>query len=139
MKHMLLAVLALLFAAPVTATADDAIDAAAKEPGAVVTGSGVVYIPVKQGNGRYPGVSDKVVVNYRGSFADGREFDRGEAVTFPLTGVIPCWTLGIQYIKVGGKGRLVCPASQAYGRRGSPPTIPGNATLLFEVELLDIK
>jgi len=83
-----------------------------------------------------------VTVNYRGTLVDGTEFDssykRNEPATFPLGQVIPCWTEGVQKMKVGGKSQLVCPASIAYGEQGSPPTIPGGATLIFEVELLRI-
>jgi FKBP-type peptidyl-prolyl cis-trans isomerase FkpA len=81
-------------------------------------------------------------VHYEGKLVDGTVFDsslrRGEPATFPLNGVIPCWTEGVQQIKVGGKARLVCPPETAYGERGSPPRIPGGSTLVFEVELLDI-
>jgi FKBP-type peptidyl-prolyl cis-trans isomerase FkpA len=81
-------------------------------------------------------------VHYKGTLIDGKEFDssykRNEPASFPLNGVIPCWTEGVQKMKVGGKARLVCPSSTAYGDRGSPPDIPGGATLIFEVELLEV-
>ena len=122
--------------------ADAVAAAAAKEAGAVVTASGLVYRSLKDGNGASPKASDKVKVNYRGTFPDGKEFDssykRNEAIEFPLNGVIPCWTEGVQRMKVGGKAKLTCPASIAYGERGAGGVIPPNATLLFEVELLAI-
>jgi FKBP-type peptidyl-prolyl cis-trans isomerase FkpA len=84
-----------------------------------------------------------VTVNYRGTLIDGTEFDssykRNEPATFPLNGVIACWTEGVQKMKVGGKSKLVCPASIAYGEQGSPPDIPPGATLAFEIELLGIQ
>jgi len=83
-----------------------------------------------------------VTVHYRGTLVDGTEFDssykRNEPAQFPLNHVIRCWTEGVQKMKVGGKSELVCPASIAYGERGSPPVIPGGAILIFEVELLRI-
>ena len=116
--------------------------AAAKEPGAVVTASGLVYRSLKDGSGASPKASDQVKVHYRGTFPDGREFDssykRGTPIEFPLTGVIPCWTEGVQRMKVGGKAKLTCPSQIAYGTRGAGGVIPPNATLLFEVELLGI-
>ena len=123
--------------------AQDAVAAAsAKEAGAVVTPSGLVYRALKVGTGASPSASDKVKVHYRGTFPDGREFDssykRGEPIEFPLTGVIPCWTEGVQRMKVGGKAKLTCPPAIAYGARGAGGVIPPNATLLFEVELLGI-
>ena len=122
--------------------ADAVAAAAAQEPGAVVTASGLVYRSLKDGNGASPGASDKVKVHYRGTFPDGKEFDssykRNEAIEFPLNGVIKCWTEGVQRMKVGGKAKLTCPASIAYGERGAGGVIPPNATLLFEVELLGI-
>ena len=122
--------------------ADAVAAAAAKEAGAVVTASGLVYRSLKDGNGASPKASDKVKVNYRGTFPDGKEFDssykRNEAIEFPLNGVIKCWTEGVQRMKVGGKAKLTCPASIAYGERGAGGVIPPNATLLFEVELLAI-
>jgi FKBP-type peptidyl-prolyl cis-trans isomerase FkpA len=122
--------------------ADTTLEASAKEAGAVVTASGLVYKSLKDGTGASPRASDTVKVNYRGSFPDGKEFDssykRNQAVEFPLGNVIPCWTEGVQRMKVGGKAKLTCPASIAYGARGAGGVIPPNATLLFEVELLAI-
>ena len=116
---------------------------AAKEPGAVVTSSGLVYRSLKDGTGPSPTAADTVKVHYRGTFPDGREFDssykRNEAIEFPLTGVIRCWTEGVQKMKVGGKAKLTCPPSIAYGERGAGNAVPPNATLMFEVELLGIK
>jgi FKBP-type peptidyl-prolyl cis-trans isomerase FkpA len=117
-------------------------EAAAKEAGAVVTPSGLVYRSLKDGTGASPTASDKVKVHYRGTFPDGREFDssykRNEAIEFPLSNVIKCWTEGVARMKVGGKARLTCPPNIAYGERGAGGVIPPNATLLFEVELLGI-
>jgi FKBP-type peptidyl-prolyl cis-trans isomerase FkpA len=119
-----------------------ALDAAAKEPGAVVTPSGLVFRSLKDGSGAAPGAADTVKVHYKGTFPDGKEFDssysRGAPIEFPLNRVIPCWTEGVQRIKVGGKARLTCPSSIAYGSRGAAGVIPPNATLVFEVELLGI-
>ena len=116
--------------------------AAAKEEGAQVTASGLVYRSLKDGAGASPTAADKVKVHYRGTFADGREFDssykRGEPIEFPLNGVIKCWTEGVQRMKVGGEAKLTCPPQIAYGERGAGGVIPPNATLLFEVELLGI-
>jgi FKBP-type peptidyl-prolyl cis-trans isomerase FkpA len=118
-------------------------DAAAKEAGAVLAPSGLVYKEVTPGAGRAPAPTDTVRVHYRGALIDGTEFDssiaRNEPAEFPLNGVIPCWTEGVQRMKVGGKARLVCPATIAYGEQGRPPAIPGGATLVFDVELLEIK
>jgi FKBP-type peptidyl-prolyl cis-trans isomerase FkpA len=118
------------------------LDKAAAQPGAVRTDSGLVYRELRAGSGESPKASDTVTVHYRGTLVDGTEFDssykRNEPAQFPLSQVIPCWTEGVQKMKVGGKSELVCPASIAYGDRGSPPVIPGGATLIFEVELLKI-
>ncbi|WNG36756.1 FKBP-type peptidyl-prolyl cis-trans isomerase [Archangium minus] len=118
------------------------LDEAAKEKGAVKLPSGVIYKELKAGTGQSPKATDTVKVNYRGTLTSGVEFDssykRGQPAEFPLNGVIPCWTEGVQKMKVGGKAQLVCPAKQAYGEQGSPPTIPPNSTLVFEVELLSI-
>jgi FKBP-type peptidyl-prolyl cis-trans isomerase len=111
----------------------------AKDPRAFKAPSGLVFLPLELGSGIAPSATDRVTVHYRGTLVDGSEFDnsytRGEPATFPLDGVIPCWTEGIQKMKVGGKARLVCPSSIAYGDEGRPPEIPGGATLVFEVEL----
>jgi FKBP-type peptidyl-prolyl cis-trans isomerase FkpA len=119
-----------------------ALDKAAAEPGATRTPSGLVYRELTPGTGESPKATDTVTVNYRGTLPDGTEFDssykRNQPAQFPLNRVIPCWTEGVQKMKVGGKSRLVCPAAIAYGDKGSPPTIPGGATLIFEVELLNI-
>ena len=116
--------------------------AAAKEEGAVVTSTGLVYRSLKAGTGASPAASDTVKVHYRGTFPDGKEFDssykRGQPIEFPLGGVIKCWTEGVQRIKVGGKAKLTCPSEIAYGERGAGGVIPPNATLVFEVELLGI-
>ncbi|HYO70542.1 MAG TPA: FKBP-type peptidyl-prolyl cis-trans isomerase [Archangium sp.] len=118
------------------------LETAAKEKGATKLPSGIIYKELKAGSGPSPKASDKVKVNYRGTLITGTEFDssykRGEPAEFPLNGVIPCWTEGVQKMKVGGKSQLVCPANVAYGDQGSPPTIPPNATLVFEIELLSI-
>jgi FKBP-type peptidyl-prolyl cis-trans isomerase FkpA len=135
---------ALLLLCSLTAQAQsDAAAAAAKEPGAVVKPSGLVFLSLRDGTGPSPGPTDTVKVNYRGTFPDGKEFDssykRGEPIEFPLNGVIKCWTEGVQLMKVGGKAKLTCPPSLAYGERGAGGVVPPNATLLFEVELLGIK
>jgi FKBP-type peptidyl-prolyl cis-trans isomerase FkpA len=119
------------------------IENAAKEPGAVKTASGLVFKTITPGTGKSPVASDLVKVHYHGTLTNGEVFDssvkRGEPVDFALNAVIPCWTEGVQKMKVGEKARLVCPSSIAYGDQGRPPTIPGGATLVFEVELLAIK
>ncbi|HEX5126836.1 MAG TPA: FKBP-type peptidyl-prolyl cis-trans isomerase [Rhodocyclaceae bacterium] len=116
-------------------------DKAAKEKGAVKTASGLVYLSLKEGSGPNPAATDMVKVNYRGTLTDGKEFDssykRGEPAEFPLNGVIKCWTEALQKMKVGGKAKLTCPPTIAYGDRGQNG-IPPNATLSFEVELLGI-
>jgi FKBP-type peptidyl-prolyl cis-trans isomerase FkpA/FKBP-type peptidyl-prolyl cis-trans isomerase FklB len=118
------------------------VDKAAAEKGAIKTPSGAVVTTLKPGTGPSPTANDKVKVHYQGTLTDGTVFDssiqRGEPITFPLNGVIKCWTEGVQQMKVGGKSRLVCPADTAYGDRGAPPKIKPGATLVFEVELLEI-
>lgn len=117
--------------------------AAASAPAPITTKSGLVYQSLKDGSGAAPSASDTVKVHYRGTLADGREFDssykRGEPIEFPLSRVIPCWTEGVQLMKPGGKARLTCPPSIAYGERGAGGVIPPNATLQFEVELIAVK
>jgi len=121
----------------------DAAAAAAKEAGASVTPSGLVYRSLKEGTGAAPAASDTVQVHYRGRFPGGKEFDssysRNEPTEFPLNRVIPCWTEGVQKMKVGGKAKLTCPPAIAYGARGAGGVIPPNATLEFEIELLSVK
>ena len=120
---------------------DPALAAAAKEPGAVVSPSGLVFRSLKDGTGASPSATDKVKVHYRGTFVDGKEFDSslgGKPAEFPLNKVIRCWTEGAQKMKVGGKAKLTCPSALAYGERGAGGTIPPNTVLQFEVELLGI-
>jgi FKBP-type peptidyl-prolyl cis-trans isomerase len=113
----------------------------AKDPKAKKTPSGAVVIPIQEGTGPAPKETDKVKVNYTGTLVNGNVFDtsqgRGPA-EFPLNQVVKCWTEALQLMKVGGKAKVVCPATLAYGERGNPPVIPGNAVLTFDVELLDI-
>ena len=122
--------------------APDLAAIAAAEKGAAVSPSGLVYRSLKEGKGPNPTAADVVTVNYRGVLADGKEFDssykRGQPASFPLGRVIPCWTEGVQRMKVGGKAKLTCPPDIAYGSRGAGGMIPPNATLQFEVELLGI-
>jgi len=114
----------------------------AQEPGAQQSASGVIYIPMTAGTGPSPTAANTVRVHYHGTLRDGTVFDssvqRGEPISFPLSGVIPCWTEGVQNMQVGGKSKLVCPSDTAYGDAGQGP-IPGGATLVFEVELLGIE
>jgi FKBP-type peptidyl-prolyl cis-trans isomerase FkpA len=117
------------------------LEKAATEPGAVKTDSGLIYREISAGSGASPSATDTVKVNYRGTLVDGTEFDssyaRNEPAQFALNSVIACWTEGLQKMKVGGKAQLVCPSDIAYGDAGRP-SIPGGATLIFEIELLDI-
>lgn len=105
--------------------------------------SGVKVVHTADGTGAQPKSSDTVKVHYRGTLADGKEFDssykRGTPASFPLNRVVPCWTEGMQKIKVGGKATLTCPPATAYGDRGAGGVVPPNATLTFEVELLAIE
>jgi FKBP-type peptidyl-prolyl cis-trans isomerase FkpA len=114
------------------------LEKAASEPGAVRTPSGLVYRELRAGTGTSPAATDTVKVNYKGKLVDGKKFDSSDGIKFPLNQVIPCWTEGVQKMKVGGKAQLVCPSSIGYGPRGNPPDIPGGATLVFEIELLGI-
>jgi FKBP-type peptidyl-prolyl cis-trans isomerase FkpA len=114
---------------------------ASAQPGVVKTDSGLLYKETQAGTGDSPKPADSVKVHYKGTLLDGSEFDssykRGQPAEFPLNGVIPCWTEGLQKMKVGGKATLVCPSNLAYGDAGNRG-IPGGATLVFEVELLGI-
>ena len=119
------------------------LDKAAAEPGAKKTASGLIISEITPGTGPTPKDTDKVKVHYKGTLIDGTEFDssykRNEPATFPLKGVIKCWTEGLQLMKAKGKSKLVCPSDIAYGDRGSPPLIKPGSTLVFEVELLEIE
>ena len=114
---------------------------AAAEPGAVKTESGLIYREVRAGTGLSPKATDTVKVNYRGTLVDGTEFDssyrRNQPAEFALNGVIRCWTEGVQKMKAGGEAILVCPSDLAYGENGQA-AIPGGATLIFQIELLEV-
>lgn len=117
-------------------------DKIAAEDGATQTDSGMVIKHLTEGTGPMPAATDKVKVHYVGKLIDGTEFDssvaRGTPAEFGLNGVVKCWKEGLQLIKVGGKAQLICPSDIAYGDRGRPPKIPAGATLVFDVELLEI-
>jgi FKBP-type peptidyl-prolyl cis-trans isomerase len=114
-----------------------------KKPGVVALPSGLQYKVVHAGTGKKPAVTDTVVCHYRGTFLDGTEFDssheRNQPATFPVKGVIKGWTEALQLMPVGSTWELVIPPDLAYGPSGSPPGIPPNATLVFEIELIAIK
>jgi FKBP-type peptidyl-prolyl cis-trans isomerase len=109
----------------------------------ITTASGLQYTITKQGTGPKPKSTDMVSVNYRGTLLDGKEFDssykRGQPATFPVTGVIPGWTEALQLMNVGTKAKLFIPSNLAYGERAAGPDIGPNSTLIFEIELLEIK
>lgn len=115
---------------------------AEKEQGATKLPSGVIVKITTEGAGAQPVAADTVKVHYEGKLTGGKVFDssikRGEPVEFPLAGVIPCWSEGVQQMKVGSKAQLTCPSDLAYGAQGNPPTIPGNSVLVFDVELIEI-
>ena len=119
------------------------LENAAKEEGAVKTSSGLIYLSLKKGEGASPGTTDSVKVNYRGTLPDGKEFDssykRGKPIDFRLDGVIKCWAEGLKMMQAGGKAKLVCPPNIAYGDAGAGELILPGATLVFEVELLEVK
>jgi FKBP-type peptidyl-prolyl cis-trans isomerase FkpA len=127
-----------LFIAALGATA-----AIAQAESPVTTASGLVYESLRDGQGESPKATDTVMVHYRGTFPDGKEFDssiaRGQPAEFPLNRVIPCWTEGVQRMKPGGKAKLICPPAIAYGSRGAGKVIPPDATLHFEVELIGVR
>ncbi len=118
------------------------VEEMAMEAGAEQSATGVIHIPITAGTGSSPTAADTVRVHYHGTLRDGTVFDssvdRGEPISFPLSGVIPCWTEGVQKMMIGGKSKLVCPSDTAYGDAGQGP-IPGGAALVFEVELLAIE
>ena len=119
------------------------LEKAAKEKNAQKMASGLIYQQIKAGNGVQPKGSDIVKINFTGTFIDGKEFDssfkHSQPAEFLLGKIFPCLTEGIGMMKVGGKAKLVCPSDIVYGDKGSPPIIPGGATLVFEVELLGVK
>jgi FKBP-type peptidyl-prolyl cis-trans isomerase FkpA len=118
------------------------LPAAFAQSAPVTKPSGLVFQSITEGKGPSPAATDVVKVHYRGTFPDGKEFDssykRGEPTEFPLNGVIPCWTEGVQMMKTGGKAKLTCPPAIAYGTRGAGGVIPPNATLNFEIELVSV-
>ncbi|MGZ8216542.1 FKBP-type peptidyl-prolyl cis-trans isomerase [Methylomagnum sp.] len=109
-----------------------------KKPGVTTTPSGLEYEVLKEGTGASPKATDTVTVNYRGSFISGGEFDSGQGISFPLNGVIPGWTEGLQLMKEGAKYKFVIPPELAYGERGAGRVIPPNSTLVFEVDLVKV-
>jgi FKBP-type peptidyl-prolyl cis-trans isomerase len=113
------------------------------EKGVITTASGLQYTIIKEGKGPKPRSTDMVSVNYRGTLLDGKEFDssykRGQPATFPVTGVIPGWTEALQLMNAGSQAKLFIPANLAYGERGMGHDIGPNSTLIFEIELLEIK
>jgi FKBP-type peptidyl-prolyl cis-trans isomerase FklB len=114
-----------------------------KKPGIKTTGSGLQYKVEKEGTGTPPKATDTVKVNYRGTLIDGTEFDssykRGQPVTFPVNGVIKGWTEALQLMKPGSKYQLFIPSTLAYGERSVSPELGPNATLIFDVELLEVQ
>jgi FKBP-type peptidyl-prolyl cis-trans isomerase FkpA len=140
-----IAILAMTSSVAIAATAAaPAASAQSVQPAATETlPTGIVVKHTKAGTGASPVAADTVQVHYRGRLADGAEFDssykRGRPTSFPLDRVIPCWTQGLQKMKVGGAATLTCPPATAYGSRAAGGVIPPNATLTFEVELLAIE
>lgn len=122
---------------------EDFLAANKKKPGVITLPDGLQYKVIKEGSGSLPTLNDLVTVNYAGRLIDGTEFDssyqRGQPATFPVGGVIPGWVEALQLMKVGSVWELYIPAALAYGDTGAPPSIGPNQTLIFKVELLDIK
>jgi len=119
------------------------LEKAAAEKGTQKTASGLIYKEIKAGTGNQPKTTDIVKFHFIATFSDGKEIEnsikRGQPVEVPLDRLIPCWSEGIGMMKVNGKAKLICPSNLAYGDEGRPPIIPGGATMIFEVELLDAK
>jgi FKBP-type peptidyl-prolyl cis-trans isomerase len=115
---------------------------AAAEGKTVKTKSGLKITEIRAGTGKQPRRNSTVKIHYHGTLKSGMVFDsslkRGKPATFPLARLIPCWREGIPMMREGGKSRLVCPPHLAYGKRGKPPKIPGNATLTFEIKLIKV-
>src|SRR5205823_2237558 len=114
-----------------------------KKEGVKTTASGLQYKLIKEGTGAQPKATDTVTVNYRGTLINGKEFDssykRGQSATFPLNGVIKGWTEALQLMKTGAKYQLFIPPNLAYGERAVSPDLSANSTLIFDVELMDVK
>ncbi len=126
------------------AVADKAfVEKAAKAEGAVKTDSGLVFLMLSEGSGPAPGPKDMVKVHYRATLTDGREFGNTyktkEPIDIKMDGVIKCWSEGLQMMKAGSKARWICPPELAYGETGVGDTILPYATLVFEVQLLEVK
>jgi FKBP-type peptidyl-prolyl cis-trans isomerase len=119
------------------------LKANASKPGVHTTPSGLQYLVLEEGKGKSPKATDTVLVHYKGNLLDGTEFDssykRNEPISFPLNGVIPGWTEGVQLMKEGGKIRLFIPSNLAYGSRGAGGVIPPDSTLVFDIELLKVQ
>lgn len=111
----------------------------AKKEGVKTTASGLQYLVLKEGTGRTPTAQDSVTVNYKGTLISGKEFDSSKGITFPLNRVIPGWTEGLQLMKEGAEYRLFVPSELAYGERGAGGVIGPDETLIFDVELLEVK
>ena len=113
------------------------------ETGVLATASGLQYLVLKEGTGASPKDGDVVVAHYVGTLLDGTEFDnsvkRGQPLTFPLNRVIPGWQEALKLMKVGGKIKAWIPSELGYGVKGSPPVIPGNSLLVFEIELMEVQ
>jgi len=125
------------------ASSDSFLTENAKKPSVKKTASGLQYLITKEGTGKSPAATSVVKVHYTGKLVDGTVFDssveRGEPIEFPLNQVIPGWTEGLQLMKEGGKATLYIPAQLGYGQQGIPGTIPPNSTLIFDVELIQVK
>lgn len=115
----------------------------ATKEGVKTTPSGLQYKVITEGTGASPKATDVVEVHYRGTTIDGKEFDssykRGQTISFPLNGVIPGWTEGVQLMKEGGKYEFFIPSNLAYGRQGAGGVIGPDETLIFTVELVKVK
>ncbi|MGE8538370.1 MAG: FKBP-type peptidyl-prolyl cis-trans isomerase, partial [Acinetobacter sp.] len=125
------------------ASSDSFLTENAKKAGVKTTASGLQYVVTKEGTGKQPAASSVVKVHYTGKLVDGTVFDssveRGEPIEFPLNQVIPGWTEGLQLMKEGGKATLYIPSQLGYGEQGVPGTIPPHSTLIFDVELIEVK
>ncbi len=113
-------------------------EAEAKEGGAETLEGGLVFRSLSPGEGESPKATDRVRVKYEGRTSDGKVFDSSAGAEVPIDKVVRCWTLGLPKMKVGGKARLVCPSTLAYGDQGRPPQVPGGGTVVFDIELLAI-